>query len=313
MPSDASMNSLRTQHKIKNDAEELTAYLKDMGSWENAVRKKDRAISKKSGASKGSSSLRTVPPVRASGGTVPLGATATLLATPVAAAPPATGKVAAKKNGTTAAAHTYDRGYKKWEDFDADAALDDVDVPGAVAASAGGNDSGEDDAGEDVPVRVARTPAQLALGVPGAAPSAERAAAVPRPKPALLSASEREAAERERGNAHFKAGEFSKAAKCYTACLGISNRSAAAFSNRAMCMLKLKEWKKAETDCSLALQVDPAHVKSYQRRASARNAMGMHRAALGDLASGVANDTDGTPPSSIHPGTLSPEWYGAQE
>ena len=61
----------------------------------------------------------------------------------------------------------------------------------------------------------------------------------------------------------------------------------AAFSNRAMCWIKLKEWRKAELDCTLALGVDPEHVKSLQRRATARNALGMHRAALSDLEAAV--------------------------
>lgn len=46
---------------------------------------------------------------------------------------------------------------------------------------------------------------------------------------------------------------------------------------------KLKEFGKAEGDTDAALRVDPRHVKSLQRRAVARNALGKHRAALGDL------------------------------
>ncbi|CAN0533742.1 unnamed protein product, partial [Ectocarpus sp. 8 AP-2014] len=46
---------------------------------------------------------------------------------------------------------------------------------------------------------------------------------------------------------------------------------------------QLKEFGKAESDADAALRVDPRHVKSLQRRAAARNALGKHRAALGDL------------------------------
>lgn len=46
---------------------------------------------------------------------------------------------------------------------------------------------------------------------------------------------------------------------------------------------QLKEFGKAEADCDAALRLDPRHVKSLQRRAAARNALGKHRAALGDL------------------------------
>lgn len=47
--------------------------------------------------------------------------------------------------------------------------------------------------------------------------------------------------------------------------------------------LQLKEFVKAEADSDAALRVEPRHVKSLQRRAVARNALGKHRAALADL------------------------------
>lgn len=46
---------------------------------------------------------------------------------------------------------------------------------------------------------------------------------------------------------------------------------------------QLKEFGKAEADSDSALRVDSRHVKSLQRRAVARNALGKHRAALADL------------------------------
>lgn len=55
-------------------------------------------------------------------------------------------------------------------------------------------------------------------------------------------------------------------------------------------MLKLKEWRRAEADASLALLHDPRHVKSLQRRAAARSSMGLHRAALADLAAAAEAD-----------------------
>lgn len=54
-----------------------------------------------------------------------------------------------------------------------------------------------------------------------------------------------EESERERGNAAFKAGNFSAAVKCYTKCLGLKARNYVAFSNRAMAYLKLKEYARA--------------------------------------------------------------------
>merc|ERR1711907_414339 len=48
-------------------------------------------------------------------------------------------------------------------------------------------------------------------------------------------------------------------------------------------MGKIKEYSKAEVDASCALNIEPDHLKSLLRRATARNALGKHRAAMLDL------------------------------
>lgn len=73
------------------------------------------------------------------------------------------------------------------------------------------------------------------------------------------------------------------AIKCYTRCLGYSPKNAVVLSNRAMAYLKNREFGKAEDDCDLALKIDPSHLKSLSRRATARNALGKHRLALLDF------------------------------
>lgn len=92
-----------------------------------------------------------------------------------------------------------------------------------------------------------------------------------------------EEVEREAGNAEFKAGNFAAAVKCYTKCLGLKSNNYVAFSNRAMAYLKLKDYLRAAIDCDCALKIEPTHVKSLLRRATAFNALGKHRAALLDL------------------------------
>ena len=71
-----------------------------------------------------------------------------------------------------------------------------------------------------------------------------------------------------------------EAAKHYTRCIAINPRNVLALSNRAMAFLKTRQHLKAERDCSAALRVDPAHVKSLTRRATARNDTGRHHHAL---------------------------------
>lgn len=113
-----------------------------------------------------------------------------------------------------------------------------------------------------------------------------------------------EEAEREKGNIEFKNGNFTAAVKSYTRCLGlkvnfiirlrfafilmllnasVQSNNFIAFSNRAMAYLKLKEHHRAVTDCGCALSIEPEHVKSLLRRATAFNALGKHRVALLDL------------------------------
>jgi hypothetical protein len=43
------------------------------------------------------------------------------------------------------------------------------------------------------------------------------------------------------------------------------------------------QYFRAEQDCNIALQINGQHTKSFQRRATARNMLGKHRAALDDL------------------------------
>ena len=50
-----------------------------------------------------------------------------------------------------------------------------------------------------------------------------------------------------------------------------------------MANLKVKDWKAAEEDATLALRIDPDHIKSYQRRAASRVALGKILASLKDL------------------------------
>jgi hypothetical protein len=50
----------------------------------------------------------------------------------------------------------------------------------------------------------------------------------------------------------------------------------------AMTYIKLKKWANAEQDATSALNIDPRHFKSHQRRAVARLSLGKLRAALID-------------------------------
>jgi len=186
---------------------------------------------------------------------------------------------------SSAAKHTYDVGYKKWETFNVEAAL-----------AAEGEGEGEGDVAEfdfsgvtqDVAIDLdGQGPGQEASPVltPASFYSPATAASVAAVPKALGVHTDRdtESAEREIGNSEYAKGNFTAAIKCYTKCLGLKSNNYVAFSNRAMAFLKTKEYFRAEQDCNIALQINNKHTKSFQRRATARNMLGKHRAALNDL------------------------------
>jgi len=93
---------------------------------------------------------------------------------------------------------------------------------------------------------------------------------------------------RNRGNVYFADGKYEEAVLCYTQCLSkpdVGESKALVYSNRAMAHLKLKNWKQCEEDSTAALEVNPHHFKSYQRRCVARLSMGKLRLALLDVCS----------------------------
>ncbi|CAH0518081.1 unnamed protein product [Peronospora belbahrii] len=89
--------------------------------------------------------------------------------------------------------------------------------------------------------------------------------------------------EKEEGNEHYKRGDYVAAIESYTRCLSHNRNDAVVLSNRAMAYIKNQEFGNAEDDCTLALKIDPTHIKSYTRRGTARNFMGKHRLALLDF------------------------------
>jgi len=130
-----------------------------------------------------------------------------------------------------------------------------------------------------------------------------------------LSTSPRGEAEaaKARGNESFARGEFERAREAYTEALarvGAEERTtrgtdgsfidrssvdaddggradvdvlaAACFANRAACLTRLGKHREAIEDCDAALEIDPAYVKVYVRRASAREAVGELEGALED-------------------------------
>ncbi len=94
------------------------------------------------------------------------------------------------------------------------------------------------------------------------------------------------AALKEKGNQHFKRGDFDRAVECYTRGILCDPRSAVLPANRAMALLKKGgrgALREAEADCTVALDLDPTYVKALQRRATARLRLGRLEESLSDF------------------------------
>ena len=232
--------------------------------------------------------------------------------TQTAAASAAASANGGKDLSKTAAAHTYDAGYKKWENFD--------EVRCCEAVAGGAPCVARTDCAstcrQDTAVVVEAEPSAKPKRKPkatssGAGAGSAAAAAATKPTPASIAgpaatsashggrngalfdtskrrrardvAKSREQVEREDGNQHFMAGRFNEAVKCYTRCVALNPANEIAYSNRAMAYLRLHQYRQAEEDCTRALEVRPDHIKSLLRRGTAKNALGRHRQALADF------------------------------
>lgn len=90
-------------------------------------------------------------------------------------------------------------------------------------------------------------------------------------------------AEKDKGNNFFKAGKWDQAIEKYTRGMQLDPMNCMLPANRAMALLKKQQYAAAETDCTLALSLDPTYIKALQRRATARDALNKLELALADF------------------------------
>ncbi|KAG6617859.1 RNA polymerase II-associated protein 3 [Phytophthora cinnamomi] len=237
------------QHQIRANASQLQDYFSDLYAWEQSIGKEDAVRKRAARTAKTSATAgATPPPPRRTARVVGVGGD--------------NGEEVGAVDGKKPDAHTYDKGYERWEKFDVDAALREADEDGSVKTTTEDASPSPSLQGSPAPRRVVGT------GTAASSPATTKS---------------REELEKEEGNAHYKRGDYVAAIKSYTRCLGYNPQNAVVLSNRAMAYLKNREFANAEDDCTLALKADPSHVKSYSRRGTARNSLGKHRLALLDF------------------------------
>ena len=96
------MDTLNVQSQIRQNAEEMSSYLSDISKWENKMKNKTNNSTNQNKNKPDNINQK----IRESG-------TIKLNTTPILKAPDS---------------HTYDKGYKKWETFDVNAALDEIET-----------------------------------------------------------------------------------------------------------------------------------------------------------------------------------------
>jgi len=241
---------VEVQRDIKQNAEEVQDYLRDLNSWTEDIKKKDEQLIKNKTENPPNQNL---PPVRSGKietksiksnkkSSKTSNGSSSILRNALSNEGPPSKK---EKSGSKDKIKSYE--YDKWAKFDVDAACADVDGDHEDDAETSEDESEEEEAMEDERLR------QQAVE------------------------------EKERGNQFFKAGKYDQAIEKYTAGIQCDPMNAMIPANRAMALLKKEQYGAAERDTSMAISIDKTYIKAYQRRASARIGLGKLEEAIEDF------------------------------
>jgi tetratricopeptide (TPR) repeat protein len=147
----------------------------------------------------------------------------------------------------TAASHTYDHFKERWESFDVEAALAEVDQDDLPQPVAHQNHEEANESAVCSPT--AADTSWCFFGSMSTLTNAARQLQDEVPIRQPRTPAEARDFWKDKGNQYFKVGDFQKAKECYSSSL-VAQYSAAACMNHALACLKLKEWQQAEDDCS---------------------------------------------------------------
>lgn len=264
--------SINSHKQIRDNTLEFHDFLNDLQDWERSVKEKDKNM----GICEDEKS--NLPPVR--GGVQksskrPFGSDSELNQR----------RDKSNKDGhskkSTAASHTHDYFQDKWDKFDVDAALREVDEREGVAPAR--KDTG-------VKIRSASKSAHLQSslqrnigdgnmsGYLGNSSTVDRLTSVFKANDGVPDAM----LEKEQGNEYFKEKKYAEAVDCYSRSI-VLQPTAVAFANRAMAYIKMRRFEEAEYDCSEAIDLDDRYVKAYSRRGTARRELGKLLDAIDDF------------------------------
>lgn len=88
---------------------------------------------------------------------------------------------------------------------------------------------------------------------------------------------------KEKGNQQVKEQKYELAIECYSKAIQVYNKDPAYFCNRALCHLKLNNFKECLDDCNQSIVLDPTLAKAYYRRMQSYEALGENMLAIKDI------------------------------
>ncbi|XP_024364769.1 uncharacterized protein [Physcomitrium patens] len=263
--------SYEVQKQIRDNSTELQDFLHDLTQWEHVVKEKEKKLV--------DSGSKIIPSVR--------GQKQSSLDE---------GSVnydADKKIPRKAASHTYDYFRDKWDKFDVDAALAEVDEEpqpkkSSLKKVAGLNKTKPSNAKakvEEKPPKSNLSVSESSIYTPSRGSSRASLGTLEtlsssygledQPVPDAMS-------EKDLGNEYFKERKYVKAIECYSRSIALEP-TAVTFANRAMAFLKIRRYADAEADCTEAISLDDRYTKAYSRRGTARKELQKYFPAVEDF------------------------------
>eukprot|EP00854_Cymbomonas_tetramitiformis_P005126 gene5126-6235_t len=294
----ASRSTMDIQMQIRENSMEMSSYLSDLNDWSSEIKHKDDALKKgKLPASQVPAPASAPPPVR---GRVAqkIPETSKPASKPVSERKQKKREEArklqeARKDEANKAGHTYDYFKDKWDKFDIDKALEEVD---------------EESSEDDEPTKPSGAAQKGAVAVPfldRMAVGSEllgtplRPGDIGRPAEQEAPKSNNDAAfaekEKDKGNECYKKADYGGAMDCYSKSISLQP-TCVAYANRAMAEIKLGKFQEAERDCSAALELDPVYIKALSRRGTARRHLGKYLESVTDFEAAILLE----PGSKIH-------------
>ncbi|KAI5067281.1 hypothetical protein GOP47_0017809, partial [Adiantum capillus-veneris] len=260
--------------------QELQEFLKDLKQWESRVKEKDKNLK-----SQMQNAVADIPPVRGHGALRSKYDVSHGQTTKLGITVPQVGQLHEKSRPVTAAKHTYDHFRDKWDKFDVDAALREVDGDDSPSSST---------YQEEKKKKKVQQPSKEVNQTGGSGnklvSEALRTSIVePVSRNGFVSMHNSQTsdtfvdatAEKELGNKFFKEKKFVQAIECYSRSI-VLQPSAVSYANRAMACIKIRRFQEAEVDCTEALALDDRYIKAYSRRATARKELGNLLGAVAD-------------------------------